>query len=248
MRLLAINPNTTHTVTERVVAVGQALAPPDVTILGATGRFGARYISSRSASAIAGHATLDAFAEHGAGVDGVLIACFGDPGLHALRELAPCPVLGLAEASCLAAAEGGRRFSILTGGERWGPMLEEFVALIGLSGSLRSIRTVAPTGGEIAANPAAAYDLLAETAAAAAREDGADAVILGGAGLAGIAAKIRDRVPVPLLCSVETGFKRAFAMLENPPAKPASGDLALPAPVESIGLSAALTTRLETPT
>ncbi|MCU0820197.1 MAG: aspartate/glutamate racemase family protein [Beijerinckiaceae bacterium] len=245
MRLLAINPNTTAEVTNRVVAVGRALAPPDVTILGATGRFGARYISSRSASAIAGHATLDAFAEHGEGVDGVLLACFGDPGLHALREIANCPVLGLAEASCLAAAEGGRRFSILTGGERWGPILQEFVSTLGLSASLASIRTVAPTGGEIAANPAAAYDLLTETAISAAREDGAEAVILGGAGLAGIAAQIRDRVPVPLLCSVETGFKRAFAMLENPPVKPVSGDFALPAPVETIGLSPALTARLE---
>lgn len=245
MRLLAINPNTTPEVTARLVAAGRAIAPPGVIITGATGRFGARYISSRSAAAIASHATLDAFASAGAGVDGVLLACFGDPGLHALRELAPCPVLGLAEASCLAAAEGGRRFSILTGGERWGPMLHEFVAMLGLAGQLASIRTVAPTGGQIAANPAAAHDLLADGARMAVREDGAEAVILGGAGLVGIAEAIRDRLSVPLLCSVETGFRRAFAMRANPPSKPQTGDFALPPPVESIGLTPALAARLE---
>ncbi len=123
-------------------------------------------------------------------------------------------------------------------------MLAEFVALIGLSASLVSIRAVAPTGGQIAANPVAAHDLLAEAAVAAAREDGAEAIILGGAGLVGIAEAIRARVPVPLLCSVETGFRRAFAMLEQPPAKPRSGDFAFPPAVESMGLAPALAARL----
>lgn len=245
MQLLCINPNTTQAVTDKVVAVGQAFAPPGITIIGATGRFGARYISSRAAAAIAGHATLDAYAEAGEGADGVLLACFGDPGLFALRELASCPVLGLAEASCLHAAQHGRRFSIITGGERWGPMLDEFVADIGLSDRLASIRTVAPTGGEIAADPAAAYRLLADACRSAVRDDGAQAVILGGAGLVGIAEHIRDGVDAPLFCSVAVGFTMAFAMLENPPVKPATGSFGLPPPIETTGLSAKLAHLLE---
>lgn len=244
MRLLAINPNTTEAVTTRLLAAARAIAPPEIEIIGETGRFGARYISSRSAAAIAAHATLECYADHAGEVDGVLIACFGDPGLFALRELATCPVLGLAEACCHAAAEGNRRFSIITGGERWGPMLTEFVADIGFSGSLASIRTVAPTGGEIAANPAAAHTLLAGACTDAARQDGAEVVILGGAGLVGIAAAIADRVPVPVLCSVETGFRMAFSMLESAFIKPAAGDLALPPPIETIGLSRKLAARL----
>lgn len=247
MRLLAINPNTTESVTTKVVAVGQAMAPAGITIIGATGRFGARYISSRSAAAIAGHATLDCFAEHGDAADGILLACFGDPGLFALRELATCPVLGLAEASCRAAAQSGRRFSIITGGDRWPAMLTEFVGMLGLTSALASIRAVAPTGGEIAANPAAAHAVLAEAATRAARDDGAEAVILGGAGLVGIAEIIRARVPVPLLCSVEVGFRLAFDMLASHPAKPAGGDLALPPPIEAVGLSQRLTARLQGP-
>jgi Asp/Glu/hydantoin racemase len=245
MRLLAINPNTTTAVTEKLVAAGRALAPSGIEIIGATGRFGARYISSRSAVAIAGHAALDAFAEHGASADGVLLACFGDPGLLALRELAPCPVLGLAEASCIAASAGGRRFSIVTGGERWDQMLREFVAGLGFGASLASIRCVAPTGGQIAANPDAAHQILADAASAAAREDGAEAVILGGAGLVGIADALRSRVPVPLLCSVETGFRMAFSMLADPPKKPDHGDFSVPPPIDTVGLSSELTARLK---
>jgi allantoin racemase len=244
MRLLCINPNTTAEVTTKVVAAGQALAPVGMTITGATGRFGARYISSRTSAAIAGHATIDAYAEHGAGVDAVLLACFGDPGLLALRELAHCRVLGLAEASCLAACDLGARFSIITGGARWPAMLEEFVAQIGLSGRLASIRAVAPTGGEIAANPKAAYAVLADACRVAARDDGADVVILGGAGLVGIAGQIKKEVPVPLLCSVETGFRKTFAEMRQPFVKPAEGVLAPPPPVESIGLQRALASLL----
>ncbi len=243
MRLLAINPNTTEAVTEKLLVAGRALAPPGLEIVGASGRFGARYISTRSAAAVAGHAALDAYAPHAGRVDGVLLACFGDPGLLALRELSDRPVLGLAEASCREAAKGGRRFSIITGGVLWPPMLEELLASLGLADSLASIRAVAPTGGEIAANPAAAHDVLANAALDAVREDGAEAVILGGAGLVGIAAAIRDRIPVPVFCSVEAGFQAAFAMLKETPARTA-GAASLP-PVGTIGLAPALAALLE---
>lgn len=245
MQVLIINPNTTALVTQNVTRLAQAIAPPHVEIIGATGRFGARYISTRAASAIAGHTTLDAYAEYGAGVDGVLLACFGDPGLFALRELADCPVTGLAEASCYSACQMGQRFSIITGGARWKPMLEEFITQLGLASRLASIRAVAPTGGEIAANPTAAHMLLAEAAQKAVLEDGAEVVILGGAGLVGIREHIAQRVPVPLLCSVEVGIRTAFASLSLGTSKPMSGSFARPEPIGTIGLSPALAARLE---
>ena len=60
MRILLINPNTTEAVTEQAAAHVRRLIPAE--IVPATGRFGARYISSRAAAAIAGHAALDALA------------------------------------------------------------------------------------------------------------------------------------------------------------------------------------------
>ncbi|MGL4494880.1 MAG: aspartate/glutamate racemase family protein, partial [Beijerinckiaceae bacterium] len=176
MKILCINPNTTEAVTETVLAVCRKLAPPHVSFSGATGRFGARYITNRVSSAIAGHAALDCFAQHGRGADGVLLACFGDPGLLALKEIAPVPVIGLAEASCLMAATMAQRFTIITGGHRWGPMLEEFAGGMGLSSRLASVRTVAPTGGDIHRDPEAAYALLRTEAELAVKQDGAEAV------------------------------------------------------------------------
>ncbi len=207
MRILLINPNTTPSVTDLVADHVRGIVGGAAEIVAVTGRFGARYIASRAASVIAGHAALDALAEHVAGVDAVYLACFGDPGLMALREVSPVPVVGMAEAACRAAGAGDRRFAIVTGGVLWGPMLTEFVATIGLADRLTGVRTVAPTGGEIAANPDAALGGLAAACRACAEADGAEAVILGGAALAGLAARIQPAVPVPVLCSVEAGAR-----------------------------------------
>ncbi len=235
MRILLINPNTTAAVTDLVAARAGAVAPPDVAIEAVTGRFGARYISSRAAAAVAGHAALDALAEHGAGFDAVCLACFGDPGLLALKEMSLVPVVGMAEASCHAAARGAERFAIVTGGALWGPMLTEFVAAIGLAERLSGVYTVAPTGGEIARDPDAALDLLAGACRDAARA-GAEAVVLGGAALAGLAERIADRVPVPLICSTRAAVEAtvAAARARRAPKAPEAQ------PVESVGLSEAL--------
>jgi Asp/Glu/hydantoin racemase len=211
VRILLINPNTTHSVTDLVADHVRGIVGGAAEIVAVTGRFGARYIASRAASAIAGHAALDALAEHVAGADAVYLACFGDPGLMALREVSPVPVVGMAEAACRAAGAGGRRFAIVTGGVLWGPMLTEFVAALGLADRLTGVRTVVPTGGEIAADPDAALGGLAAACRACVEADGAEAVILGGAALAGLAARIQPAVPVPVLCSVEAGARAVLA-------------------------------------
>jgi allantoin racemase len=211
MRTLLINPNTTASITERMAAYAGEVVGGAATFVPVTGRFGARYISSRAAAAIAGHAALDALADNVEGCDAVYLACFGDPGLAALKEVSPVPVIGMAEASCIEAARDGRRFAIVTGGVLWKPMLQEFVATLGLSQQLAAVRAIAPTGGQIAQDPDAALTLLADACNTCARDDGADVVILGGAALAGLAQRIQPRVPVPLLCSVGTGAKAVIA-------------------------------------
>lgn len=247
LRILLINPNTTAEVTALMARLLEPQLPPGVTLKPVTGRFGARYIASRSAAAIAGHAALDAFAEHGGDCDAVYLACFGDPGLLALKELASVPVIGMAEASCLEAAARPGRFAIVTGGERWGPMLQEFVGTLGLGDRLAGIETVAPTGAEIARDPDGAVELLAQACRAVAARTGAATVILGGAGLAGLAARIRPRVEVEVICSVEAGLSAVLTALNTRPPKPPQGDLAFPAGIASIGLGESLAARLAAP-
>lgn len=207
MRLLILNPNTSVAVTERLLEHVAAIAAPEVALQTATAAFGARYIADETSFAVAGHAALDAYAshcQHHGQPDAVLVGCFGDPGVWALRELSGLPVVGLAEAGMREAAGFGR-FAIVTGGAAWGPMLRRLAQTLGFAGTLTDVHVVAPTGAQLAADPTMALSVLGEACQRAAA--GADAVILGGAGLAGMAARLAPRLTVPLIDSVTAGAR-----------------------------------------
>lgn len=233
-RLLVINPNTTREITDKVARSITALAPAGVAIDARTGAFGPRYIASRATYAVAGHAALDAFAQAGRGASAVLLACFGDPGLDALREVSPVPVIGLVEAAVAEAAHGERAYAIVTGGVLWRDMLYETLRTRGLDNRLASILTVAPTGGQIAADPEGALAILAQACGEAIGRDGAQAVILGGAGLVGLAGRVQHMIGAPVICSVEAGARAAFAAIAAAPSTAAP--VAAPA-IDSVGLS-----------
>jgi Asp/Glu/hydantoin racemase len=204
LKILLLNGNTDEAITSRLVTAARAMCAHDIT--GATTRFGARYIASRAAVAIAGHAVLDALAGHvgadnAAGYDAAIIACFGDPGLDAAREILPIPVLGMADASIRAALRMAPRVAVLTGGGAWVPMLDEFFTVRGLTREQVRVAAITPTGDMIARDPEGAALLLAETARAEVAA-GAGAVLLGGAGLVGLDALLQPLLRVPVLCGL----------------------------------------------
>lgn len=225
--LLVINPNTSAAVSALLQTHVQAAAGSHVQVRTVTARFGAPYIACEASYAVAAHASLDAWAAalaaRGAPTPhAVLIGCFGDPGLLALRESSPVPVTGLAEASFIEAARHGR-FAIVTGGARWGPMLQRLAQMLGQGPALAGIHTVAPTGAELAADPAAARQMLAQACRDAVRQLGAQSVIVGGAGLAGMAAALQPEVPVPLIDSVTAGARWALRTPAAPSERRAPG-------------------------
>jgi allantoin racemase len=228
VKLLIVNPNTTASVTETLRRHVRAVAGAAAEVEATSARFGASYIASETSFAIAAHAALDAYAAHVAAhgaPDGVLVGCFGDPGVEALREVTTRPVVGLAEAAMRAAARHGR-FAIVTGGAAWRPMLARLARALELADRLAAIHIVAPTGAQMAADPQGALALLRAACRDAAR--GADCVILGGAALAGLAATIAPALDVPLIDSVSAGAEAMLAAIAEAPSAvaPAAGGLA----------------------
>lgn len=223
--LLLINPNTSEPVTALMAGVIRPLLPPGVELVTVTARLGASYIASEAAYAVAAHATLDAWAAFRAGggrCDAVLLGCFGDPGIAALREVAGVPVMGLAEAALREAAALGPH-AIVTGGAAWRPMLERFAIANGLSEGLAGIHVVEKSGVELMGMPdGGAGELLGSLRAAAAPP--VRAVVIGGAALGGIAQKVASQVAVPLIDSVQAGARWAAATLQAPRVQPVSVD------------------------
>lgn len=214
-QLLVINPNTSAHVSALLQNHAQTAAGPGVQVRTVTADFGAPYIACEASYAVAAHALLDRWAkalqEAAPAPDAVLIGCFGDPGLLALRQGSAVPVTGLAEAAFVEGARHGR-FAVVTGGERWKPMLERLAYALGHSEALAGIHTVVPSGAELASQPEAAIALLAQACKDAAARWQVDAVVLGGAGLAGMAAAVQAQVPVPVIDSVIAGTRHALAL------------------------------------
>lgn len=191
-----------------------------------TARFGANYIADEASYAIAAHATIDAWAaalsDGQAAPDSVLIGCFGDPGLTALRLCSPVPVTGMAEASFIAAARLGR-FAVVTGGAAWDPILRRLALTTGFSEQMASVHTVELPGDQLAADRQRALRLLTQACNEALEGSDIQSVILGGAGVAGIAAEIQRNIAVPVIDSLQAGISRALAQSSDTPLRTTPG-------------------------
>ncbi len=219
-RALIINPNTSDKVTQILSDHIASHLPADWQLLRATARFGADYISSEASYAISAHACLDAFAPHAGQCDAVLIGCFGDPGIEALRELAGVPVIGLAEAAMQEAARYGR-FAIVTGGQRWPAILQRRAQAAGLAAQLADIRIVPASGAELAARPDYARQVLGELCLQIMEAQPVDAIVLGGAALAGLGDVLAEELGLAVVDSVSAA---ARAMQASSAARPADAD------------------------
>jgi len=247
LRILLLNPNSSPDFTKIIAREARRAASPNTELLEVTAPFGPRYVGTRTTNAIAGHAAIDALARILAEeqkIDAGIVTGFGIQGVTAMREFAPFPMTTLLDASVSAALQLGSRFAVLTGGERWVPMLQEQLQAMGLSSRLAAVRAIPLTGAEIAKDQDRALSTLTDLANASVREDGADCIIFGGAAVAGIPARIQNRVSVPLIDNVAVSVATA-EMLARVVTKPQVNNP--PPAIESIGLSDALTRLLIQP-
>jgi allantoin racemase len=240
MKILLANPNTTIAVTDRIAAVARAAASPGTDILAVTGKRGVPYIATRAEAVIGAREALELLAEHSAGCDVAVIAAFADPGVGGARELLSIPVIGMAEAAMLTACMLGRRFSIVTFATAMGPWYRECVDYNGLSGRLASIRCVSGGFRDINFVQEEKGDALVEACCLAVDQDEADVVIFGGAPLAGLAAKVAERVPVPLVDGVAAAVRQAEVIASLQIRKATSGTFRRPDPKSITGAPEAL--------
>jgi allantoin racemase len=245
MKLLLLNPNTSTEMTELMLAVGQRAAASGTVLIPRTAPRGVPYISTRTEAQIGGAIALEMLASEHRNVDAAIIAAFGDPGLFAARELFDIPVVGMAEAAMLTACMAGRRFSIVTFARALGPWFEECVRSHGLWERCAGIRMLDGAFRAVSEVGTEKEDLLVELAARAMTEDDADVVIFAGAPLSGLAERVADRIPIPVVDQVAAAVKQAEALLALRLRKPRAGTFRRPDAKPTIALAEVLAARLE---
>jgi allantoin racemase len=238
MHIRIINPNTTAAMTGKIELSARVVVGPGTHLDAVTPAMGPASIESHYDEALSVPGILSEIAAgERAGVDGYVIACFGDPGLDAARELADGPVVGIAEAAMHAAALLGRGFSVVTTLDRTRGRAWELAARYGAGQACRGVYGCAVPVLELDKDPAAVERVIAAGRAALRRDD-SDVIVLGCAGMADLCARVSAELGVPVVDGVTaaTLFVQSLVTLglrtspvgeyAPPPPKPYTGILA----------------------
>ncbi|MEH3086579.1 MAG: aspartate/glutamate racemase family protein [Xylophilus ampelinus] len=239
-RLLVLNPNTSESVTALIEAQARRSMRPGTELTVRTAVAGVAYIETRFEALLGAHAAAEMAAASCAGHDAVIVAAFGDPGVAALREALPVPVVGLTDAALSTACLLGGRFSIIAISQRIQAWYREVVEDCGLGGRLASIRALDRPLSAIDGVQAEHGDALVALAEAAVREDGADVLVLAGAPLAGLARSVAPRLPVPAVDGVDCAVRQAELLAAMGVRRARSGSYAPPPAKPNRALSPAV--------
>jgi allantoin racemase len=226
MKLLVINPNISESVTTLIATEARLSASQDTDITAVTAAMGVAYIETRFEALIGAYAVAEQIAQNLPGHDGVVVAAFGDPGLMALREALPVPVTGMTEAALSTACQLGSRFSIVSISPRMRGWYLDSVHSSHLSSRMASFRSLNERPSSVATVQQDQSERLIEIAHQCVHEDGADVIVLAGAPLAGLARKIKHRLPVPAVDGVSCAVKQLETLVRLQPNKATAGSYA----------------------
>lgn len=214
MKILVINPNTTASMTAKIGAAARAIARPDTEIVAANSQNGPASIQGFLDVATCIPGLLEEVARH-PDVDAIVIACFDDTGVDAVRSLVSVPVLGIGEAAYHAASMVSTKFSVITTLSRSVPGLENNLMRYGLAQKCAAVRaTDIPVLKLEDGDPATLAKIQTEIGKAI-DEDKAEAIVLGCAGMADLMAQLSAEFGLPVIDGVAAGVTFAEALVNN---------------------------------
>lgn len=190
--------------TDKIGASAREVAGPGVEIVALANEGGPAAIESHTDEvAAAAGVVREAARAEAEGSAGFVIACFGDPGLDAARELTSGPVVGIAEAAMHAATLVGRHFGVVTTLSRTLGQAEHLVHRYGFERHcVANFASDIPVL-ELEDTASDAYETIASLAERAVRENGADSIVLGCAGMTDLCHSLQQRLGVPVIDGVQ---------------------------------------------
>ena len=232
-KILIVNPNTTASMTKTIGEAARAVAAAGTEISDVTSSMGPVSIEGFYDEAFAVPGLIQAFL-NAPDADAGIIACFDDTGLDAARSAAPFPVVGICEAALITAGQLAKRIAVITTLPRSIVPLEELVRRYGFAERTSvSACNVAVLDLE---KPGSGAGAKLDAEIVRALEKGAEAIVLGCAGMADLAAKLSQKFGVPVVDGVAAAVKQAEALAGLKLTTSRRGAYALPAAKNYIGL------------
>ena len=202
-RLLFINPNTTQSMTDKVLLAAREAAVPGIMVDAATSQKGPASIQGVEDGDAAVPGLLEALQKGiDEGYDGFAIACFDDTGLAECRELTDKPVLGIGQCAFHASMMLSENFSVVTTLAVSIPVIEANLVRYGIS--TRCIRVRASDVPVLALEEpgSVAEQQISDETGRAIIEDECCSIVLGCAGMAPLAARLAATHGVPVIDGV----------------------------------------------
>ncbi len=215
MKIMVINPNSSLDMTNHIRKALEGIKRPETELIVTCPDKGPVAIDSAYDETLAAFYSIDLVKKANAeNYDAIIIACFSDPGLIAMKEISNILVVGIQEASLHAASMLGNKFTILTPSKKRIPSKYNDVWHNKLSNNLASVRELGMSVTETDEKPDLAQKRIMEVARQAVEEDGAEVIILGCAGMVGYAEKAAKELNIVVIDPTSLAFKYAEAMIE----------------------------------
>lgn len=216
MKIKIINPNTTQSMTDSIYGMAVRYADTGTEITAVSPKTGPDSIECYVDEYLAVPGVIQEVikGDRLEGADAFIIACFGDPGLSAAREVTDKPVLGICESAIAAAKFIAPYFSVVSVLDRSRKVTEDVVKAYGAESFCRSIRTTGLSVLDFGRDPEKGLAALAQEGRKAVAEDGAECILLGCAGFVDFVDALKEELGVPVLDGVMPAVKFAEALVK----------------------------------
>ena len=141
--------------------------------------------------------------------DAYVIACYSDPGLHACREATTRPVFGIAACGVLTALARAERFGVIAIRARSIPRHIRYLRAMGLTDRLAGERALEMSVAETASGEGTLHRMIA-AGRLLRDDDGADAIVMGCAGMARHRAPLEDALGIPVIDPTQAAVAMAM--------------------------------------
>ncbi|MFB9376842.1 aspartate/glutamate racemase family protein [Kineococcus gynurae] len=211
--ILVVNVNTSAEVTETIRRSAAAAVSAGTRVVALTPRFGPASVESNYESHLSAVGVLDAVQRHDGPFDAVVHAGFGEVGREALQDVLTVPVVDITEAAAHTACLLGRTYGVVTSLTRAAPAIHDRLLLSGLAGRCVGIRAVDRPVLELDADPESTAKGFVTEAQALVDDHGAEVVLLGCAGMAGVTEAVQAALPVPVVDGVAAAARLAESLV-----------------------------------
>ncbi|QYO68017.1 aspartate/glutamate racemase family protein [Leptolyngbya sp. 7M] len=213
IRINVINGNTFEPMTQGIDESAQAACFPGTEVVTTQPKAGPQSLECYYDEYLAIPGILEQIILANNDFDAFVIACWGDPGLEAAREITTKPVIGIAEASMYVANMLAARWGVVTTQHRTLDIIEKTIYKAGFAHRCVSIRTTGLAVIETETARQATIDALEQVGRLAITEDKAEALCLGCAGMSRLDVELEQRLEVPVIDAVAAAVKLAEALV-----------------------------------